>query len=109
MLTTIGRRSGKRRAVTLYAWPDAERLVVVGSWAGRDRDPAWALNLRAEPRATVGQGARQRDVRAVEVAGAERERLWALVVEAFPMYAAYQRRTTRRIPLFVLEPVETTG
>ncbi len=105
-LTTTGRRSGEPRTVPLYAWEDADRLVVVGSQGGSPQDPHWACNLRADPRATVRKGRQVLDVRASEVAAAERERLWKLVVEAFPLYATYQRKTERIIPLFVLETVD---
>lgn len=104
-LTTTGRRTGEPRAVPLYAWEDGERLVVVGSLGGAAKDPDWARNLRNEPRATVKKGREVRQVRATEVDGPERDRLWDLVVEAFPMYARYQRKTDRVIPLFVLETV----
>lgn len=104
-LTTIGRGSGEPRTVTLYAWDDADRLVIVGSWGGNPKDPDWVRNLRADPRATVSQGREVLDVRAIEADGSERERLWALVVDAFPLYASYQRKTERVIPLFVLETV----
>ena len=102
-LTTIGRKTGKERRVRLYAWPDADRFVIVGSKGGAARDPAWAHNLRAEPRATLQVGKQVLAVRATEATGGERERLWGLVTEAFRYYAAYQRRTKRLIPLFVLE------
>jgi F420H(2)-dependent quinone reductase len=105
-LSTIGRRSGRRRSVTLYAFEDGARLVVVGSRGGAARDPAWAVNLRANPNAHVRRGSSEWDVQAREVEpGDERERLWVLVTEAFPLYDAYQRRTRRLIPLFVLEPL----
>lgn len=103
-LTTTGRRSGRRREVTLYAWPDGDRLVVVGSWGGAAKDPAWVANLRADPRATVKRGRKESTVRAKEAKGRERGRLWELVTDAFPLYASYQRRTSRTIPLFLLEP-----
>lgn len=103
-LTTIGRKSGEPRRVTLYAFPDGERLVVVGSLGGAAKDPAWAGNLRMNPEATVRVDGEPRSVRAREVDGDERERLWKLVVEGFPLYASYQRKTKRTIPLFVLEP-----
>ena len=102
-LTTTGRRTGTPREVTLYAWPDADRLVIVGSWGGKPQDPAWVGNLRAEPHASVRAGRQDRPMRAREVHGKEREWLWELVCAAFPLYRAYQRRTTRTIPLFVLE------
>ena len=104
-LTTTGRRSGKTRSATLYGFDAGDgALVIVGSRGGAARDPAWAHNLRAESRATVTVGSEERAVRAREVPeGDERDRLWALVCEAFPLYATYQRRTKRLIPLFVLE------
>ena len=105
-LTTTGRTSGKPRSVPVYAWEDGPNLVIVGSWAGRPRDPAWVGNLRAEPRASIRVGRKTRAVRAreVKVPSAERDRLWTLVTEAFRYYATYQRKTSRVIPLFVLEP-----
>lgn len=103
-VTTTGRRTGEARAVTLYAFDDGERLVIVGSRGGAAQDPAWAANLRAEPRATVKVGREERVVQATEVDGPERDRLWELVCADFPLYATYQRRTKRRIPLFALQP-----
>jgi deazaflavin-dependent oxidoreductase (nitroreductase family) len=105
-LTTTGRHSGAPRTVTLYAFDAGEgRLAIVGSRGGAARHPAWALNLRAEPDALVTVGRTERQVHAREVPeGDERDRLWALVCEAFPLYLTYQRRTKRLIPLFVLDP-----
>lgn len=105
-LTTTGRKSGQPRSVPLYAFEDGDNLVIVGSWAGRPVDPAWVGNLRAEPNATIRVGRRDHRVRAreVRVPSEERDRLWTLVTEAFRYYATYQRKTTRVIPLFVLEP-----
>ena len=102
-LTATGRRSGTPRAVELYAFPDGQRLVVVGSRGGSPRDPVWADNLRADPRATITRGGTTQAVHATEVVGAERDRLWALVCEAYPTYAYFDRKTKRTIPLFVLE------
>ncbi|HSK93403.1 MAG TPA: nitroreductase/quinone reductase family protein [Candidatus Angelobacter sp.] len=105
-LTTIGARTGQPRTTELYAWPDGEALVIVGSKGGSARHPAWVHNLRATPQVTVKRGRSERPMLAREVTEAdERERMWALVVEAFPLYATYQARTERRIPLFVLEPI----
>ena len=104
-VTTSGRRTGKPRTVTLYAFETEEgALVITGSWGGNARDPAWAYNLRDEPNATVKVGHDERSVLAREVSGKEREKLWALVTREFPLYGTYQRRTKRPIPLFVLEP-----
>jgi deazaflavin-dependent oxidoreductase (nitroreductase family) len=103
-LTTTGRKSGQARTVTLYGFEDGTRIVIVGSRGGAARHPAWVHNLRAEPRATVRVGKESNLVIAREVEGPDRDRLWASVTAAFPLYATYQRRTQRTIPLFVLEP-----
>jgi deazaflavin-dependent oxidoreductase (nitroreductase family) len=103
-LITTGRKTGQEHEVTIYAFPDGDDLVVVGSYAGRPRDPDWAANLKANPSAKVRRGQDWVEHHVREVDGPERERLWAIVVEAFPMYETYQRRTDRVIPLFVLEP-----
>jgi deazaflavin-dependent oxidoreductase (nitroreductase family) len=107
MLTTRGARSGEARPAELYAYTDADRLVIVGSSGGSVRHPAWVHNLRAHPRATVQRGRQTADMTAREVTDPdERDRLWPFVVEQFPLYATYQRRTKRLIPLFVLEALQ---
>jgi deazaflavin-dependent oxidoreductase (nitroreductase family) len=103
-LTTTGRKTGYPHEVILYAWPDEDRLVVVGSYGGRPSDPDWASNLRANPRAAVRRERRTVEHVAREVDGAERARLWALVTAQFPLYETYQSNTDRLIPLFILEP-----
>ena len=105
-LTTTGGKTGQARTVPLFAFDDRERLVIVGSRGGSAKDPAWAANLRANPRATVSRGKQEWAVRAYEAGGEERERLWELVSADFPTYESYSRRTTRTIPIFVLEPTQ---
>jgi deazaflavin-dependent oxidoreductase (nitroreductase family) len=105
ILTTVGRRTGRVREVPLYAVADGPRLVVIGSFAGRDEEPAWVGNLRARPDAEVRLGREVRRMRAREAEGAERERLWALAAGAYPGYEAYANWTSRHIPVVVLEPV----
>jgi F420H(2)-dependent quinone reductase len=103
-ITTTGARSGRRRTITLYAWEDGDRLVLVGSSGGSVRHPAWVHNLRADPRAEVTCGTQTIEMAAREVTDPpERDRIWQLVTEAFPLYADYQRQTDRLIPLFILE------
>jgi len=104
-LIATGRRSGEPREVELYAFPDGERLIVVGSRGGSVRDPVWADNLRAEPRATILRDGKAHAVRASEAEGAERDRLWQLVCEDYPMYEHFRRKTKRLIPIFVLDMV----
>jgi deazaflavin-dependent oxidoreductase (nitroreductase family) len=103
-LTTTGRKTGKVHEVIINAFPVDDDLVVVGSYAGRPKDPDWAANLKVNPDATVRHGKESVRYRARAAEGPERERLWSLVVEGFPTYETYQRRTDRLIPLFVLEP-----
>ncbi len=84
---------------------DGERLIVVGSNSGTDRHPAWYWNLRANPQATVQVGRDKLMVTAQEAAGDGRERLLGLVTDTHPLFAEYQRRTDRPLPVFVLTPV----
>jgi F420H(2)-dependent quinone reductase len=104
LLTTTGRRSARPRTVPLCSLRDGEAFVVIASYGGLDRSPSWWLNLRQEPRATVRLGRTTREVVAREATDDERERLWAQVTERAPGYLDYQRRTTRRIPVVLLEP-----
>ena len=105
LLTTTGRKSGERRDVALNYIHDGDSFVVVASYVGEDRDPAWWRNLKANPDAEVRIGGKRVRVRAREADGAERERLWTRVVAKDPAYAEYQQRTKRRLPVVLLEPV----
>jgi len=104
LLTTRGRRSGKERSTCLTSFRDGEAAVVIGSFLGEARDPGWVHNLRAHPEATLQSGNEVRRVRAREAEGAERERLWARLLEIQPDYREYEGRTSRQIPVVVLEP-----
>jgi deazaflavin-dependent oxidoreductase (nitroreductase family) len=78
---------------------------VIGSNAGRDRDPAWVGNLRAHPDVRVRVARDVRSMRARETEGEERDRLWAAASRDYPGFDDYASWTTRRIPVIVLEPV----
>jgi deazaflavin-dependent oxidoreductase (nitroreductase family) len=104
LLTTKGRRSGEPRAVALNYLEDAGRYIVFASHAGEEREPPWWLNLRDAGEAEMQIGSRTQHVRAREAQGDERERLWARVKGADAAYAVYEKRTTRRIAVIVLEP-----
>jgi deazaflavin-dependent oxidoreductase (nitroreductase family) len=105
VVTTTGRRTGAPRTVPLGAIRDGDRLLVVGSNAGRDEAPSWALNMEAIPEVTVAIGGGEPEPYvARRPVGMEADRLWLLVVGRYPGYADYQARTDRPIPLFVLEP-----
>jgi deazaflavin-dependent oxidoreductase (nitroreductase family) len=103
LLTSRGRRSGQERTSALLHLRDGERFVVIASNAGEDRHPAWWLNLRAQPRGEVELGRHRIAVRAREAEGPERQQLWTRWLEADPSYDEYRKRTTRRIPVVVLE------
>ena len=108
LVTTTGRRTGEARTVPLGAVRDGARWLVIGSNAGHDRPPAWALNMVADPDVSVDAGGGQTRYRAHEAVGDEADRLWPLVISIYPGYADYQARTDRPIPLFVLDPVWDT-
>ena len=104
LLDHVGRRSGKQRTNPLYFVAEGDDLVIVASRGGSHKHPAWWLNLRDSPRTTVQVGSEPREVVAREANDEERARLWPRLVEAWPDYEAYQRRTERKIPVIVLSP-----
>jgi deazaflavin-dependent oxidoreductase (nitroreductase family) len=105
MLTTTGRRSGRKRQTMLTApIHDDDRVVIVASWGGDDRHPKWYLNVRDNPDVEVTMKGKRRRMRARIPEGEEREQLWREVTSRFKNYASYQTRTDRVIPLVVLEP-----
>lgn len=105
LLTTKGRKSGERRDVALNYLRDGDSYIVVASYTGLDRDPAWWRNLEADPAALVTVAGKRVKVRAREAQDPERERLWARFAEKDPAYAEYQQRTKRRLPVVVLQPI----
>jgi deazaflavin-dependent oxidoreductase (nitroreductase family) len=105
LLTTTGRKTGAPRTKPLLYLADGDAFVVAASYAGEPRHPAWWLNLRADPKALVQVGSRVVEVRAREAEGEERARLWRGIVAQDDAFAEYERRTARRIPVVVLEPV----
>ena len=102
LLTTTGRATGKARTTPLCALRRDDGFVVIASFGGMDRPPAWWLNLERNPAATVQIGRERLDVTARTTSGEERAHLWAQVVERAPGYLEYARRTTREIPVVVL-------
>jgi deazaflavin-dependent oxidoreductase (nitroreductase family) len=105
VLTTIGRKSGEERKFAVIYRKVEEDYVVVASRGGSDTHPNWYLNLLAHPEIRVQVGAERFNVRARTAEGGERERLWLLMVDAFPTYAEYQNNTERVLPVVVLERI----
>jgi F420H(2)-dependent quinone reductase len=102
LLTTTGRKSGKKRTTPLVYLADGENMVIIASNGGSDQHPEWWLNLRANPNAEVQVGPDVKSVVAEKAEGAERERLWRAVNELYHGYDEYQRSTKREIPVVVL-------
>src|SRR6476646_8779041 len=106
-LTTIGRKSGRPHSVMLTSpVQDGSNVVVVASRGGDDHHPAWFLNLRDNPDVEVAMNGKPKQRMRARVADAdERARLWPLVTADHKNYAGYQTKTSREIPLVLLEPV----
>ena len=105
IVTHTGNKTGAIRKTPLMRVKDGASYILVGSVGGAPNNPVWVYNLRANPTAeirdlTVVQPMRIREV----LDDKERGRLWDLAVAAFPPYADYQAKTTRKIPLFVASP-----
>lgn len=104
LLTTTGRKSGKKRTVPLIYIMDGPAYVITASAGGSDKNPGWFFNIRSNPKATI-QVKDQRLAVVGEVAGPEkRSELWAELVAAMPFYGNYQKRTSREIPMVILRP-----
>ena len=107
LLTTVGARSGKERTSPLMYHRDGERYIVVASKGGAPDNPDWYHNLKVNPMARVEVGAATGtetfEVRAREVEGEERERMFADRVAIAPGFGEYQRKTSRQIPVMILE------
>lgn len=104
LLTTTGAKSGRQRVAPLAYFRIDGKLIIIGSFAGADVDPAWVHNLRANPNAHVEVGSDAFDVTARELPSAERDELFEKVAAAAPGFAEYQSKTSRVIPLFELQP-----
>jgi deazaflavin-dependent oxidoreductase (nitroreductase family) len=103
LLTTKGRRSGEQRTSPLFYGSTPSGYVVIGSKGGADTQPAWFLNLLADPVVEVQVGTDRFTARARIATAQERDRLWAQMVEVYAPYRDYQKKTSREIPVVVLE------
>jgi F420H(2)-dependent quinone reductase len=105
LLTTRGVKTGKLRKVPLMRVEHEGRYAIVASLGGAPKNPVWYHNVKAEPHVELQDGTETKDFRAREVSGQEKAVWWERAVAAYPDYADYQKRTTRQIPVFVLEPI----
>jgi deazaflavin-dependent oxidoreductase (nitroreductase family) len=102
VVTTRGNQSGKIRKLALMRVEHDGEYALVGSMGGAPKHPVWVHNLRADPDAVMIQdGPEPFDATVREIDGDERAQWWERAVAAYPPYADYQRRTERRIPVFV--------
>ena len=106
LLTMRGARSGKLRKVPLMRVEHHGVYAAVASLGGAPKHPVWYYNLKADPKLTLQDGDVTREYVAREIEGAEYDEWWLRSVAAYPPYADYQTKTTRKIPLFLLDPVK---
>ncbi len=106
IITNRGARSGKLRKTPVMRVEHDGRYAAVASQGGAPTHPFWYYNLRADPRVELRDGPREQDMIARELTGDERAQWWERAVAAYPPYAEYQQKTTRQIPVFILEPVQ---
>jgi deazaflavin-dependent oxidoreductase (nitroreductase family) len=104
LLTTTGRKTGKPRTQPLLYAPAGDGYAVIASKGGADAHPLWYRNLQANPRVGVTIGRVTRPMRARDAEGDERERLWRSLADSYSGYDTYAARTSRRIPVVVLDP-----
>lgn len=102
LLHTTGAKSGQSRVSPLAYFRIDGKLIIIGSYAGAPKDPAWVHNLRANPQVHIEVGADAYDVMAHELPSGERDGLFDKVTAAAPGFAEYQAKTSRVIPLFEL-------
>ena len=102
LLTTVGARSREERISPLMYHRDGERYIVVASKGGAPDNPAWYLNLKANPDATIEIGRDSYPVTATEATDGDREQLWRKMTAVYPTYDEYQKKTTRRLPVLRL-------
>jgi deazaflavin-dependent oxidoreductase (nitroreductase family) len=105
LLTTTGRKTGKLRVTPIAYFSDGARYILIASNYGSEMDPLWWRNLQVHPEAHVQVRNLKLQVRAYAATGDEKIRLQELASQLIPMYAQYRCKTTREIPIVVLQPI----
>ena len=105
-LVTTGRKSGQRRETMLTSpvQPDGD-VVLIASYGGDDKHPAWYLNLQADPKVTLTMNGKTFDAVARTATADEKAKLWPEITSTYKGYAGYQKRTDRDIPVVICTPV----
>lgn len=105
LLTTTGAKTGRQLTSPLVYIRDGDRYVVIASKGGADTNPAWYHNVLANPGVTLEIGEETFEAKAAPAEGAERDRLYKAQADQMPQFWEYQEKTSRVIPVVVLEPV----
>jgi deazaflavin-dependent oxidoreductase (nitroreductase family) len=103
LITTRGRKTGELRRTALIYGQDGDRYIVVASNGGKDKQPSWYLNLLDNPEVLVQVGSQKFAARARPAISEERPCLWDLMTFIFPMYETFRKKTSREIPVVILE------
>ncbi|BBZ30536.1 deazaflavin-dependent nitroreductase [Mycolicibacterium madagascariense] len=104
LLTTTGRKSGQQRTTATLCLRDGERVILPASFGGRESNPAWYLNLKANPAVRVQVRDEHLSMTARDATDEERRRYWPVLIKMYPPYKGYRDATDRKIPLVVCEP-----
>lgn len=109
LLTTVGRKSGKRRDNPVLFLDHDGGFVIVGSRYGTETHPGWTYNLDADPQATVIVRGQERRVTARRLSEQELQQLWPELVKIYPAWQDYRERTDREFRAFQLQPLEAAA
>ena len=106
LVTHMGNKSDAMRKIPLMRVKVDANYVLIGSMGGQPKNPAWVYNIRSNPEVEIRDGTNVYNMRVREVSeDQEREDLWKVSAEAYPPYDDYQAKTSRKIPVFLAEPV----
>jgi len=106
LLTTTGAKTGRTLIKPLAYTRDGDRIVIIASFAGNPHNPPWFHNIVANPTVTIELGAEKFRVKATVTMGAERQRLFDAQAKQLPVFADYQKKTTRQIPVLSLTRID---
>jgi deazaflavin-dependent oxidoreductase (nitroreductase family) len=104
LLTTVGRKTGMERVSPVMYIRDGENYVITASNSGEDKHPAWFVNLQAHPQTRIEVDGMTKSVTAHQASPEEKARLWAHLVAQAPFFDDYRKKTTRDIPMVILQP-----
>src|SRR4029077_12151885 len=104
LLTTVGRKTGKTRVNPVVYIRDGNNYVIIAANAGADKNPGWFANLQANPQTTIEVDDMTLNANSHKASKEEKARLWPRLVEQAPFFEGYRKKTTRDIPMIILQP-----